>query len=173
MDPKEQIGKFREVYNSLREEIGKVIVGQDAIVDGTLNALFANGHVLLEGVPGLGKTLLVRTLSQVLALSFKRILKRQRVDDRGEHAGVVSSGAVHAYGFVVSAAPDVTAADHYANLEACISGFGNLFGHVTEGVRVEAEFTVPFERLTAQLEQDTFIRRHWLPPDLSGRKRLG
>ena len=73
MDPKEQIVKFREVYNSLREEIGKVIVGQDAIVDGTLNALFANGHVLLEGVPGLGKTLLVRTLSQVLDLSFKRI----------------------------------------------------------------------------------------------------
>ena len=73
MDPKEQIGKFREVYNSLREEIGKVIVGQDAIVEGTLNALFANGHVLLEGVPGLGKTLLVRTLSQVLDLSFNRI----------------------------------------------------------------------------------------------------
>ena len=73
MDPKEQILKFREVYNSLREEIGKVIVCQDAIVDGTLNALFANGHVLLEGVPGLGKTLLVRTLSQVLDLSFNRI----------------------------------------------------------------------------------------------------
>ena len=73
MDPKEQIGKFREVYNSLREEIGKVIVGQNAIVDGTLNALFANGHVLLEGVPGLGKTLLVKTLSQVLDLSFNRI----------------------------------------------------------------------------------------------------
>ena len=73
MNPEEQIGKFREVYNSLREEIGKVIVGQDAIVDGTLNALFANGHVLLEGVPGLGKTLLVRTLSQVLDLSFNRI----------------------------------------------------------------------------------------------------
>ena len=73
MNPKEQIEKFREVYNGLREEIGKVIVGQKAIVDGTLNALFANGHVLLEGVPGLGKTLLVRTLSQVLDLSFNRI----------------------------------------------------------------------------------------------------
>ncbi|MDA7520837.1 MoxR family ATPase [bacterium] len=73
MNPKEQIVKFREVYNGLREEIGKVIVGQEAIVDGTLNALFANGHVLLEGVPGLGKTLLVRTLSQVLDLSFNRI----------------------------------------------------------------------------------------------------
>ena len=73
MNPKEQIVKFREVYNALREEIGKVIVGQKAIVDGTLNALFANGHVLLEGVPGLGKTLLVSTLSQVLDLSFNRI----------------------------------------------------------------------------------------------------
>ena len=73
MDPKEQIEKFRVVYKSLREEIGKVIVGQDAIVEGTINALFANGHVLLEGVPGLGKTLLVRTLSQVMDLSFNRI----------------------------------------------------------------------------------------------------
>ena len=61
MKPKEQIDKFREVYNALMEEISKVIVGQEAIVEGTLNALFANGHVLLEGVPGLGKTLLVRT----------------------------------------------------------------------------------------------------------------
>ena len=73
MSPEEKIGKFRETYDALREEIGKVIVGQRAIVDGTLNALFANGHVLLEGVPGLGKTLLVRTLSQVLDLSFNRI----------------------------------------------------------------------------------------------------
>ena len=73
MNPEEQIAKFREVYNALRKEIGKEIVGQEAIVDGTLNALFANGHVLLEGVPGLGKTLLVRTLSQVLDLSFNRI----------------------------------------------------------------------------------------------------
>ena len=73
MSPEEKIGKFRETYDALREEIGKVIVGQEAIVDGTLNALFANGHVLLEGVPGLGKTLLVRTLSQVLDLSFNRI----------------------------------------------------------------------------------------------------
>ena len=73
MNPEEQIGNFREVYNALRKEIGKEIVGQEAIVDGTLNALFANGHVLLEGVPGLGKTLLVRTLSQVLDLSFNRI----------------------------------------------------------------------------------------------------
>ncbi|MBC8243848.1 MAG: MoxR family ATPase [Verrucomicrobia bacterium] len=73
MNPEEKILKFRETHGALRDEIGKVIVGQEAIVDGTLNALFANGHVLLEGVPGLGKTLLVRTLSQVLDLSFNRI----------------------------------------------------------------------------------------------------
>ena len=73
MNPEKKILKFRETYRALREEIGKVIVGQEEIVDGTLNALFANGHVLLEGVPGLGKTLLVRTLSQVLDLSFNRI----------------------------------------------------------------------------------------------------
>ena len=73
MSPEKKIDKFRETYDALREEIGKIIVGQTAIVDGTLNALFANGHVLLEGVPGLGKTLLVRTLSRVLDLSFNRI----------------------------------------------------------------------------------------------------
>ena len=53
---------FRDVYEQLRREIGKVIVGQDEVVDQTLMALFADGHILLEGVPGLGKTLLVRTL---------------------------------------------------------------------------------------------------------------
>ena len=60
-------------FHCLRAEIGKVIVGHDDIVDGMLIALFAGGHVLLEGVPGLGKTLLVRTLGEVLDLSFNRI----------------------------------------------------------------------------------------------------
>ena len=80
MSPEKKIDKFRETYDALREEIGKIIVGQAAIVDGTLNALFANGHVLLEGVPGLGKTLLVRTLSQVLDLSFNRIAEMEGLD---------------------------------------------------------------------------------------------
>jgi MoxR-like ATPase len=73
MSIEEPIQNVRETYAGLRAEIGKVIVGQDAIVEGTLSALFAGGHVLLEGVPGLGKTLLVRTLSEVLDLSFSRI----------------------------------------------------------------------------------------------------
>jgi MoxR-like ATPase len=73
MSTEEQIQSFRDSYTALREEIGKVIVGHDAIVEGTLIAVMAGGHVLLEGVPGLGKTLLVRTLSEVLDLSFNRI----------------------------------------------------------------------------------------------------
>jgi MoxR-like ATPase len=68
-----QIQSFRQTWQNLRAEIGKVIVGAEPIVDGTLTAVFAGGHVLLEGVPGLGKTLLVRTLSEVLELSFNRI----------------------------------------------------------------------------------------------------
>src|SRR5881398_1008964 len=68
-----QLQSFRESYTALRDEIGKVIVGHEAIVEGTLIALLAGGHVLLEGVPGLGKTLLVRTLSEVLDISFNRI----------------------------------------------------------------------------------------------------
>jgi MoxR-like ATPase len=73
MSTEEQIQTFRQAHAALRAELGKVIVGQEAVVEGTLIALFAGGHVLLEGVPGLGKTLLVRTLGQVLDLSFSRI----------------------------------------------------------------------------------------------------
>src|SRR5690349_9832791 len=73
MTTEDQIQSFRNAYSALRAEIGKVIVGHDAIVEGTLISLFAGGHVLLEGVPGLGKTLLVRTLSEVLDFSYNRI----------------------------------------------------------------------------------------------------
>jgi len=73
MNTEDQIQTFHQAHSALRAELGKVIVGQDAVVEGTLIALFAGGHVLLEGVPGLGKTLLVRTLGEVLDLSFSRI----------------------------------------------------------------------------------------------------
>jgi len=73
MNTEQAIELFRDAYARLRAEIGKVIVGHDPIVEGTLIALFAGGHVLLEGVPGLGKTLLVRTLGEVLDLPFSRI----------------------------------------------------------------------------------------------------
>src|SRR5213082_1087440 len=73
MNTEEQIHSFRQTYAALRAEIGKVIVGNDEIVEGTLIAIFAGGHVLLEGVPGLGKTLLVRTLAEALDLKFNRV----------------------------------------------------------------------------------------------------
>lgn len=65
--------EFAVRYKAVREEIGRVIVGHDEIVHGVLTCLFVGGHCLLEGVPGLGKTLLVRTLAQTLDLNFSRI----------------------------------------------------------------------------------------------------
>jgi MoxR-like ATPase len=64
---------LKEVYQQLRAEIGKVIVGQDEVVKFVLISIFSNGHCLLVGVPGLAKTLLVQTVAQVLDLDFKRI----------------------------------------------------------------------------------------------------
>src|SRR5438094_1176988 len=69
----ERAEQFRKAYANVQNEIGKVIVGHADIVHGVLACLFVGGHALLEGVPGLGKTLLVRTLSQALDLKFNRI----------------------------------------------------------------------------------------------------
>src|SRR5258708_3628095 len=69
----DRANEFRQSYARLQKEIGKVIVGHTDIVHGVLTCLFVGGHALLEGVPGLGKTLLVRTLSQVLDLAFNRV----------------------------------------------------------------------------------------------------
>jgi len=70
---REACAQFRTTFQVLKEEIGKVMVGAEDVVDGVLTALFAGGNVLLEGVPGLGKTLLVRTLAETLHLPFSRI----------------------------------------------------------------------------------------------------
>ena len=72
-DPQTACTAFRETFAGLRAEIGRVLVGQDDVVEEVLIALFSGGHVLLEGVPGLGKTLLVRTLGDTLTLDFTRI----------------------------------------------------------------------------------------------------
>ncbi len=65
--------QFVARYTAVREQLGRVIVGHDEIVHGVLTCLFVGGHCLLEGVPGLGKTLLVRSLAQTLDLKFSRI----------------------------------------------------------------------------------------------------
>ena len=64
---------FAQDFARLRDELRRVIVGQEEVVEGVLVALFTGGHVLLEGVPGLGKTMLVRTLADALDLSFARV----------------------------------------------------------------------------------------------------
>lgn len=72
-DMQQRAEQFRKEYARVQSEIGKVIVGHSDIVHGVMTCLFVGGHALLEGVPGLGKTLLVRTLSEVLELKFARI----------------------------------------------------------------------------------------------------
>ncbi len=69
----ELIRELTDGYNRIRSELGKIIVGQDAVVDQLMVAMFANGHVILEGVPGLAKTLMISTLARCLALSFHRV----------------------------------------------------------------------------------------------------
>ncbi len=70
---KQACAEFRATFESLKAEIGKVIVGHSDIIDGVLTGLFVGGNVLLEGVPGLGKTLLIKTLADTLSLEFSRI----------------------------------------------------------------------------------------------------
>ena len=69
----EQADGFRKAYAGVKDQINTVIVGQTDIVDGVLTCLFVGGHALLEGVPGLGKTLLIRSLAEALSLKFSRI----------------------------------------------------------------------------------------------------
>jgi MoxR-like ATPase len=68
-----EASQFKEEFSAVREAVGKVIVGQSRVVEAALTAVFCGGNVLLEGVPGLGKTELVKALSRVLELEFRRI----------------------------------------------------------------------------------------------------
>ena len=67
------VEKLQQGYHNMRSELGKVIVGQEAVIEELLIALFCRGHALLVGVPGLAKTLLISTLAKTLGLSFNRI----------------------------------------------------------------------------------------------------
>src|SRR5260221_2832653 len=70
---REEVQVFQKQVGTLREEIARVIVGNRDVVDGVITCVLAGSHALLEGVPGLGKTMLVRTLADCLALDFSRI----------------------------------------------------------------------------------------------------
>ena len=70
---KSRVGRFRDVQAAIKQEVRKVIVGQEEVVEHVLISLFVGGHCLLTGLPGTAKTLLVRTLAQTLGLRFNRI----------------------------------------------------------------------------------------------------
>ncbi len=70
---KKRIEGFAKRFEDAKKEIAKIVIGQDKVVEYLLEALVANGHVLLEGVPGIGKTLLVRTLAAIIGCSYSRI----------------------------------------------------------------------------------------------------
>src|SRR5438045_8734620 len=72
-EPRVDAARVTELAKNLETELARLIVGQQALVRDTVIALIAGGHVLLEGVPGLGKTVLVRSLGQALSLQFARI----------------------------------------------------------------------------------------------------
>ena len=69
----QQVAEFQKLLGTLREEVARVIVGHREVVDGVLTCMLAGSHALLEGVPGLGKTMLVRTLAECVGLDFSRI----------------------------------------------------------------------------------------------------
>src|SRR5512137_393378 len=73
MKIEERAQEFQQAFTRLRSEVGKVIVGQQEVVENVLVCFFAQGHSLLEGVPGLGKTMLVRTMASACDLEFSRI----------------------------------------------------------------------------------------------------
>jgi MoxR-like ATPase len=73
LDLKEVYSKVKDIYTGVRDEVGKVMVGQDEVLEQLLIAIFTDSHALLEGFPGLGKTMMVRTLGSVMDLKFRRI----------------------------------------------------------------------------------------------------
>src|SRR5436309_9888955 len=68
-----RLKRLREAFDSIRSEVGRIVIGQDAVIEELLISVFSRGHCILVGVPGLAKTLLVSTLARILDLSFKRI----------------------------------------------------------------------------------------------------
>ena len=67
------VAEFQETFHRIQSEVARVVIGHDELIENILIAFFAGGHVLIEGVPGTGKTLIVRCLADALNLSFSRI----------------------------------------------------------------------------------------------------
>ncbi|MHC4939516.1 MAG: AAA family ATPase [Planctomycetota bacterium] len=99
---KESAARFREIHDKIRDQVARAIVGQTEVVEGVLTALLAGGHVLLEGVPGLGKTYLVRSLGYAVDLAFSRIQftpDMMPADIRGTNVLIETEGGGHTLEF--------------------------------------------------------------------------
>jgi MoxR-like ATPase len=97
-DARKAAQEFRDVHDKIRDQVSRMMVGQQDVIDGVLAALFAGGHVLLEGVPGLGKTMLVRSLGDAVHLAFSRIQftpDMMPADIRGTQVLVETEGGGH------------------------------------------------------------------------------
>ncbi len=154
--------EFRKTFNAIREMLSRVIVGQDDVVERLLVAFFAGGHVLLEGVPGLGKTLLAKSFSQALGLTFKRIqctpdlmpadiLGTQLVVDRdGRKAFEFSKGPVFTHILLADEINRATPKTQSALLEAM------------------GEHQVTVSGMTFQLEEPFFVIATQNPIEMEG-----
>lgn len=153
---------IRQLVAALEEELAGVIVGQRSVVRGVLTALLAGGHVLLEGVPGLGKTLLVRTLAECIDLSYSRI---QFTPDLLP-ADIVGTDIIvddgHSRGFAFQPGPI------FAHL--ILADEINRATPRTQSAMLEAmqEFSVTIGRSTHRLPQPFFVLATQNPIDLQG-----
>ena len=88
-DLQTELDRFKEDFANARREVAKVIVGQDRVVEAVITAIIGGGNVLLEGVPGLGKTELVKTLARVLDLTrVQEVVAVEEIQRRLSHVGV-------------------------------------------------------------------------------------
>jgi MoxR-like ATPase len=129
-----QVEDFRDVFARIRVELGKVIIGQTEVIEEILIALFAGGHVLIEGVPGTGKTLIVRTIGQTLNLSFNRIQftidlmpaditgTRMLLEQNGQRELVFARGPVFSHVLLADEINRATPKTQSALLEAMAEG---------------------------------------------------
>ena len=159
----QQARDFQQAFQRLRAEIGKVIVGQQEIVEDTLLCFFAQGHVLLEGVPGLGKTMLVKAMAEACALDFSRIQFTPDLmpadilgtdvvyeDEQGKRRFEFRPGPIHSQLILADEINRATPKTQSALLEAMQEG------QVTSG------------RMTYQMKQPFFVLATQNPIEMEG-----
>ena len=162
-DPEARMADFRAQFQQVCDEIGKVIVGNREIIEALLTCLLADGHVLLEGIPGLGKTRLVQTLADVLDLKFSRVQFTPDLmpgdivgtnvlheDDRGERTLAFQPGPIFANLILADEINRATPKTQSALLEAM------------------QEHTVSVGRISHQLEQPFFVLATQNPLEMEG-----